>query len=539
MIKSTLLRSLLFLMTLIMAMSCQQEKKKRVLNFPKTDLSAADMIPRPLKLIATNGGFGLDQFTAIYTSETALGYSDVGNFLAEKIKEMTNLELPVNAIASDQQEGIIYINQSDSLELNAPEAYQLYITPDSVILNSNTAVGAFRGAQTLRQIISQESNDTLAAYPVWTIPTGKIIDGPNFEYRGSMLDVARHFFSVQDVKKYIDLLAYYKYNVLHLHLSDDQGWRIEIKSWPKLTEIGGSTEVGGESGGFYTQEDYKEIVAYAAKNHMMVVPEIDMPGHTNAASASYPILNGNGKKVTLYEGTHVGFSTFDTRKDTVYAFIDDVVREIAAITPGPYFHIGGDESHVTKKNDYIYFVEKVEKIVQKHGKRMIGWDEVATANIDSTSISQFWASKTNADLAIKKGMKVIMSPAKKAYLDMQYDTLSKHGLHWAAYIPVDTAYVWTPEEYEGIPIENILGIEAPLWSETISNIDELEYLAFPRAIGYSELSWTTKENRNWDSYKVRLANQAPYLDRMDVKYYPSPLIDWKKSKYSFKEIKKD
>ena len=241
----------------------------------------------------------------------------------------------------------------------------------------------------------------------------------------------------------------------------------------------------------------------------------------------------------MYEGTHVGFSTFDTRKDTVYAFIDDVVREISAITPGPYFHMGGDESHVTKKNDYIHFVNKVEKIIKKHGKRMIGWDEIVTADIDSEAVAQFWASKENADLAVKKGMKVILSPAKRAYLDMQYDSLSKHGLHWAAFVPVDSAYIWTPENYEGIPTENILGIEAPLWSETISNIDELEYLAFPRAIGHAELSWSTQENRNWDNYKVRLANQAPYLDRMDVKYYPSKLIDWKKSKYSYTEIKKD
>ena len=324
-----------------------------------------------------------------------------------------------------------------------------------------------------------------------------------------------------------------------MHLSDDQGWRIEIKSWPKLTEIGGSTEVGGEAGGFFTQEDYKEIVAYAAKHYMTIIPEIDMPGHTNAASVSYPFLNGNGKTPKLYEGTRVGFSTFDTGKDTVYAFIDDVVREISAITPGPYFHIGGDESHVTKKKDFIYFVEKVEKIVQKYDKIMIGWDEIASANIDSTSISQYWSNGKNAEKAIKKGMKVILSPAKKAYLDMQYDTLSKLGLHWAAYIPVDSAYVWTPEEYEGIPMENILGVEAPLWSETISNIDELEYLAFPRVIGYSELSWSIKENRDWENFKVRLANQAPYLDRMDVKYYASPLIDWKKSKYTYEEIKKD
>ncbi len=537
--KSYLIKSLLICATLVAFLSCEAEKKKRVLNLPKTDLAMENMIPMPMKVLATENGFALDEFTAIYTSENADGFPEVGKFLADKIKAKTDLDIPVNVEEVPGREGIIYINQSDSLELNAPEAYQLYVTPDSVILNSNTAAGAFRGIQTLRQIIPETSIDTLAEYKVWNIPTGKIIDNPVFEYRGSMLDVARHFFSVEDVKKYIDVLAYYKYNVLHLHLTDDQGWRIEIKSWPKLTEIGGSTEVGGEAGGFYTQEDYTEIVNYAADHHMIVVPEVDMPGHTNAASVSYPFLNGNGKKVELYEGTHVGFSTFDTRKDTVYAFIDDVVREISAITPGPYFHIGGDESHVTKSKDYVYFVEKVEKIVQKHGKRMIGWDEVATANIDSTSISQFWASKENADLAIAGNMKIIMSPAKKAYLDMEYDTLSKHGLHWAAYIPTDTAYIWTPEEYEGIPIKNILGIEAPLWSETISDIDELEYLAFPRAIGYSELSWSTLENRDWEKYKVRLANQAPFLDRMDVKYYPSPLIDWKKSKYTYKEIEKD
>ncbi|PKA97038.1 hexosaminidase [Flavobacteriaceae bacterium MAR_2009_75] len=537
--KSNLIKSLIICCGFVAFLSCEPEKKKRVLNLPKSDLAMENMIPMPKKVVATEKAFALDEFTAIYTSENADGFTQVGEFLSKKIKGKTDLDIPVNVEEIPGREGIIYINQSDSLELNAPEAYQLYITADSVILNSNTAEGAFRGVQTLRQIIPEVSLDTVAEYKVWPIPTGKITDNPVFEYRGSMLDVARHFFSVEDVKKYIDLLAYYKYNVLHLHLTDDQGWRIEIKSWPKLTEIGGSTEVGGESGGFFTQEEYTDIVNYASERFITIIPEFDMPGHTNAASVAYPFLNGNGKKVELYEGTHVGFSTFDTRKDTVYAFIDDVVREISAITPGPYFHIGGDESHVTKKKDYIYFVEKVEKIVQKYGKTMIGWDEIVTADVDSKSIAQFWSSKENADLAVEKGMKIIMSPAKKAYLDMQYDTLSKHGLHWAAFIPTDSAYIWTPEQYEGIPVENILGIEAPLWSETVSNIDEVEYLAFPRAIGYSELSWSTPENRDWESYKVRLANQAPFLDRMDVKYYPSPLIDWKKSKYTYKEIKKD
>ncbi|MGB5172084.1 MAG: family 20 glycosylhydrolase [Eudoraea sp.] len=536
--KSNLSKSFLILFLLIMAIGCQ-EKKTRQINFPTTDMASENLIPKPLKIIATNSAFGLDHTTSIFTSSTNKEFEKVGLFLSEKIKSKTNLRVSVNNSASAEVNGIIYINQSDSEELTSKEAYQLFITKDSVILNAKTAEGAFRGIQTIRQLIPEVSNDTLTDLPIWPIPTGKIMDSPNFEYRGSMLDVARHFFSVQDVKKYIDLLAYYKINALHLHLTDDQGWRIEIKSWPKLTEIGGSTEVGGEAGGFFTQEDYKELVAYAAERYMMIIPEVDMPGHTNAASVSYPILNGNGKTPKLYEGTQVGFSTFDARKDTVYSFIDDVVREISAISPSPYFHIGGDESHVTKKDDYIYFVKKVEKIVQKYGKQMIGWDEVAQADISSSSIAQFWDNTKNAQEAVKKGMKVLISPAKKAYLDMEYDTLSKHGLHWAAYIPVDTAYVWSPEKYAGIPRENILGVEAPLWSETISNIEELEYLAFPRVIGYSELSWTTEENRDWENYKVRLGNQAPYLDRMDVKYYPSPRIDWKKSKYSYKKISKD
>ncbi len=537
-IRSFMIRFFFVLLILVGVLSCMEEKKK--IHFPPTDLSAENMIPKPLKITPTNSAFGLDQFTAIYTSPNTAGYPEVASFLADKVQAKTGLKLSVNQTEAGTVDRIIYIAQADSTELEGPEAYQLYITKDSVILNSRTAEGAFRGIQTLQQIIPEVSNDTLAEHSIWPIPSGKILDNPNFEYRGSMLDVARHFFSVADVKRYIELLSYYKINVLHLHLSDDQGWRIEIKSWPKLTEVGGSTEVGGESGGFYTQEEYKEIVAYATAHYMTIVPEIDMPGHTNAASVSYPFLNGNGKTPKLYEGTQVGFSTFDTRKDTVYAFIDDVVREITALSPGPYFHMGGDESHVTRKNDYMYFVNRVEKIVRKYNKRMIGWDEVATADVDSSSIAQFWASEENANEAISKGMKVILSPAKKVYLDMQYDSLSKFGLHWAAYIPVDTAYVWTPEKYaRGIPRENILGVEAPLWSETISNMEELEYLAFPRVIGYSELSWSTQENRDWENYKVRLANQAPFLDRMNVKYYRSKLIDWKESKYSYKEIPKD
>jgi hexosaminidase len=512
-------------------MACQQKVEKEII-FPHTDLTQTNTIPKPLEVTATHSAFSLNKNTVIHTSKDGSDFENIGKFLSKRIKEKIDLDIAVNIEQTKISGNNIYIHQLKGKESTEnKEAYQLYISKDSVVLSASTAEGAFRGVQTLRQLIPIQSNDTLAAYKMWLISTGQITDRPNFEYRGFMLDVARHFFSVEEVKKQIDILAYYKINVLHLHLSDDQGWRIEIKSWPKLTEVGSISEVGGGKGGFYTQEDYKELVAYAAERYITIIPEIDMPGHTNAASVSYPELNGNGKRLKQYSGTKVGFSTFDANKEEVYKFIDDVVKEISAISPGSYFHIGGDESHVTKKKDYILFVNKVEKIVQKHGKQMIGWDEIIQASIDSTTIAQHWSNQENAIKAAKNGLKVILSPAKKAYLDMQYDKRSKYGLHWAAYIPVDTAYQWIPETHiKGIPKESILGIEAPLWSETISNNDELEYLAYPRVIGYAELGWSTKENLNWEDYKKRLASQQQFLDRMNIKYYPTKLIDWKNNK---------
>lgn len=520
-------RSLVLFAAIVCLAACQTEKKEIV--FPKTDLTTVPLLPKPVKTIATHSAFGLDSATTIYTSGTDPEFEKVGKFLSEKIKEKIGLDVAVNTSSEGKVERLIYINQSDSVDLETAESYQLYIKKDSIFLNAKTAAGAFRGVQTLRQLIPQQSNDTLTDHPLWLIPTGKIVDVPKFAYRGAMLDVARHFFTVEEVKKYLDVLAYYKYNALHLHLTDDQGWRIEIKSWPKLTEIGAATEVGGGEGGFYTQEDYKELVRYATERHITIIPEVDMPGHTNAASVSYPFLNGNGKAVKVYTGTKVGFSTFDARKDTVYSFLDDVIREISAITPGPYFHVGGDESHVTKKNDYIHFVEKVEKIVQKYGKKPIGWDEIAQASIDETTVVQFWSEPKNALKAAQNGSKIIMSPASKTYLDMKYDSISEFGLTWAGFIPVDVAYNWNPETFvEGLPKENIFGFEAPLWSETISNSAELEYLAFPRAIGYAELGWSSEEHRNWEDFRQRLAKQTPYLNEMEINYYPTKLVDWVK-----------
>ena len=402
------------------------------------------------------------------------------------------------------------------------------ITADHIKISSNSEHGLFNGIQTLRQILpSQIEKNTLQSIP-WLAPTGSIVDKPEFGYRGSMLDVSRHFFGVTDVKRVIDLISQYKINALHLHLSDDQeGWRIEIKSWPNLTKHGGSTQVGGGKGGFYTQEDYKDIVKYAASRFITIIPEIDMPGHTNAALSSYPELNCNGKAPDLYTGTEVGFSTLCTDKEIVYTFIDDVIRELSDMTPGPYIHIGGDESHVTELKDYIPFIERTAKIVNKYGKNVLGWDEIAHAKLPPNSVVHYWNVAENAKKGVDQNAKVLISPAKKTYLDMQYDSTTRLGLHWAAYIEVDSAYMWDPSELvEGITKENILGVESPLWSETVTKMDDIEYMVFPRLICHSEIGWTPKKYRKWDNFKVRLGHHKDRLDFQNIDYYPSKLIPW-------------
>jgi hexosaminidase len=315
--------------------------------------------------------------------------------------------------------------------------------------------------------------------------------------------------------------------MLHLHLTDDQGWRIEIKSWPKLTEIGGSTQVGGGEGGFYTQEQYKEIVQYAADRSITIVPEIDMPGHTNAALASYPELNCDGMARELYTGTKVGFSTLCIDKEITYQFVNDVIGELAEITPGPYIHIGGDESHVTPMEDYVPFIEKVQEIVNSHGKQMIGWDEIANARLDESTIVQYWNHPENALKAVEQDCQVLMSPAERCYLDMKYDSTTAKGLTWAGFIEMDRAYNWDPEKMvEGLGKPHILGIESPLWTETVTTMDDIEYMAFPRLIAHAEIGWSPPEKRGWEGFYKRMAHHGMLLDSMQVNYYRSPKIRW-------------
>jgi hexosaminidase len=501
--------------TLFVLLSCEKPAP--------TDLSKAALIPFPKEIFPTHERFCLQNGTVIHVWEEDM--MPLAKYLEQALEAATQLDIIVEIGDVVSGPGHIIVElMDDYANEEGPEFYELSIKKKKVHLMSKSPAGLFQGLQTLLQLLPTtpptEDNH-------WVIASGVITDAPLYDYRGAMLDVSRHFFGVEDVKRFIDLIALCKINYLHLHLADDQGWRIEIKSWPNLTTHGGSTQVDGGAGGYYTQEDYQEIVRYAESSYVTIVPEIDMPGHTNAALASYPELNCNGVSPDLYTGTEVGFSTLCTSKEIVYQFVEDVVREISAMTPGPYFHIGGDESHVTALEDYIPFIERVQDIVTKYDKQVIGWDEISHAKLRQDAVVQYWAKAENALRGVAQGNKVLLSPAHKVYLDMQYDSTTELGLHWAAYIELDSAYLWSPETLvPGIGKENILGIESPLWTETITKMDEIEYMVFPRLLAHAELSWSPAEVRNWPHFSDRLVRYAGHLKRLDVDYYASPVVKW-------------
>ena len=496
-----------------------------------SNLTEHNFIPKPTKVTSGGSSFRINDQSSIVVSDNITG---IGNYLKEKIQLASGISIPVETSSKDGKTSI-----SLSLDPIAKgvqnDGYVMDISESKLTILAITEAGLFNGVQTLNRLLPLAP---LAPGEILEIPTGSIIDNPNFGYRGSMLDVSRHFFSVADVKRYIDLISMYKMNVLHLHLSDDQGWRIEIKSWPNLTAHGSQSEVGGGEGGFYTQEEYKEIVAYAGSRYITIIPEIDLPGHTNAALSSYPELNCDGIAPAMRTDIEVGYSTLCVRKDITYKFVDDVIKELVAMTPGPYIHIGGDESHVTEHDDYVFFVNKVQDIVNKYGKQMIGWDEVANADLKSQNVAQHWAFKKQAQSAVAAGAKVIISPARKAYMDMKYDSTTVLGLKWANTIEVDTSYMWNPENIvPGIDMSSILGVEAPLWSETISNMDDIEYMAFPRLASYAELGWTNKSQRSWDDFKVRLGKEQSRYEAMDINFYKSPKVPWVKESMTVSKVK--
>ncbi|WP_442929392.1 beta-N-acetylhexosaminidase [Micromonospora sp. WMMC273] len=410
------------------------------------------------------------------------------------------------------------------------EGYRLDVTADGVRITAAGPAGLFHGAQTLRQLLPAPIENPAAVAARWAIPGGTIVDRPRFPYRGAMLDVARHFFPVEDVLRVIDHLARYKLNHLHLHLTDDQGWRIAVDSWPRLAEVGGTTAVGGGPGGWYTRDDYRRIVAYAARRHVTVVPEIDLPGHTNAALVAYPELAPGKVAPPPYTGTEVGFSFVDPADERTYAFVADVVGEVAALTPGPWLHLGGDEAFKVPADSYRAFVARAQRLVAATGKTVVGWHQLAPAEHVDGRVLQWWG--TNGDDpetadAVRRGARLILSPGNHAYLDMKYAPDTPIGHDWAGLIDVRRAYEWDPASHvRGVPAEAVLGVEAPLWTESVTTLAEVEFMLFPRLPAVAELGWSPRETHDWSGFRSRLAGQGPRWTTAGITFHQSPDIPW-------------
>ncbi|MGE5527939.1 MAG: beta-N-acetylhexosaminidase [Patescibacteria group bacterium] len=484
------------------------------------------VIPKPVSAAGTDGVFTLTASTSIRVSPANDEMLRLGRYLADRLNPATGYVIRVSPEASAPAPGDIILALSEDPSLGE-EGYRLAVAPEAVTLTAPRPAGIFWGIQTIRQLLPPAIEGGKVQSSPWTMPAGAIMDRPRFAWRGAMLDVARHFYGVREIERFLDLMAYYKLNRLHLHLTDDQGWRIMIESWPRLALRGGKTAVGGGRGGYYTQEQYAGIVAYARDRFITIVPEIDLPGHTNAALASYAELNCTGKAPPLYTGTRVGLSSLCLEKEITRRFVRDVLGEIAALTPGPYLHIGGDEAKATKEADYISFIGWVQEIVAAHGKQAIGWEEIAKGELAATSIVQHWRDKGLAVRAAARGARVIMSPASRVYLDMKYDPSTSLGLTWAGCIDVPDAYAWEPAAWTaGVSEANILGVEAPLWTETIRTMAELEYMAFPRLPGVAEIGWSQAAGRSWLEYRIRLGAHGPRLRALGINYHPSKKVPW-------------
>ncbi|WP_052433844.1 beta-N-acetylhexosaminidase [Streptacidiphilus melanogenes] len=482
------------------------------------------VVPAPVSETANGTTFTLPA-GATLTSDDA----GTGGYLAGILRASTGYALPLTVGATSP--GTIALSLSGAPATVGAEGYQLTVSRTGVLIQAQQAAGLFHGVQTLLQLLPGAVMSPTVQPGPWTVAGGTILDYPRFGYRGAMLDLARHFFTVAQVERYVDELALYKINYLHLHLSDDQGWRIAINSWPNLAVYGGSTEVGGGPGGYWTQADYSAVVAYAASRFMTVVPEIDMPGHTNAALASYAPLNCNGVAPSLYTGTNVGFSSLCVSLPLTYTFVDQVLGELAALTPGPYLHIGGDEASSTSASDYATFIGKVEQIVTAHGKSVMGWHNIADAGTPPAGAqAQFWDTTTSAPnlaAAAANGTKVVMSPANHAYLDMKYNHRTKLGQTWAGLIDVNTAYGWDPGNYlTGVTGSEVAGVEGPLWTETIVTSADIDYMAFPRLPALAELGWSPWSTHSQTAFDARLGAQGPRWKAMGVNYYHSTQISW-------------
>ena len=523
------------------------------------------IIPQPVHILKGTGHFTFPTEVLIHAPDSPELVKTI-SILSERLSLPTGNHVTF-ATSSNGATIKLLLNDSDDSQLGK-EGYTLSVTHTGIKIKANKPAGLFYGVQTLLQLLpSQIESKVLIKNINWVVPIVEIQDFPKLGWRGLMFDVARHFFTKDEVKQYIDAMSRYKYNVLHLHLTDDEGWRIEIKGYPKLTEIGAwNVKREGEFGdfipplaneprnygGFYTQEDIKELVRYAKDRFIEIMPEVDVPGHSLAAIASYPELSctpdavnykvRSGEKIMDWSGGAPPKALLDNTlcpaNELDYSFMDTVISQLATLFPFEYIHLGGDEAPINfwQKNEQIkalmaregikdikevqgYFTRRVEKIVESKGKKMMAWDEVLEGGVSPTTAVMSWRGmKYGIEAALNKH-EVVMSPTTYAYLDyMQSDVISEPRVY--ASLRLNKSYEFEPVP-EGVDPQYIKGGQANLWTEQVYTIRQAEYMTWPRAFAIAESVWSPKDKKNWPEFFSRVEEHFKRLDFSETKYSPA------------------
>lgn len=517
-------------------------------------MSVDTLIPKPVKLTPKVGVFTLTADTIIVASGAA---STIGHTLAQALAPATGYWL--NVTSSHSGANSIVIELAPDLACLGAEGYQLNVTPEVVTLRAPQPAGLFYGVQSLLQLLPPEIlREAQVDGVAWAIPCVQIEDYPSFGWRGAMLDVGRHFAPKAFVKKFIDLLALHKLNTFHWHLTEDQGWRIEIKQYPRLTEVGAwrkETLIGKPDrnspandkfdgkphGGFYTQDDVREIVAYARARYINVVPEIEMPGHAQAAIAAYPELGNTGRQLEVGTTWGIYENVYNVQESTVQ-FLQNVLAEVLALFPSPFIHIGGDEcpkaqwkaspqaqarmKELDLKDEeelQSYFVRRMDEFLTRQGRRLVGWDEILEGGLAPNATVMSWRGEQGGIAAARAGHDVVMAPNTSTYLDYyQSEDPSKEPLAIGGFIPLEKVYVYQPIPQELTPdeVRHVLGAQAQLWTEYMPTTKHVEYMAFPRLCALAEALWTPDAAKDYGDFTRRLQTHLMRLSILDVNYRP-------------------
>ena len=514
-------------------------------------MSNITVFPQPSQIDLAEGSFTLDVASAIISNAGKLG-----EMLATYLRPASGFALPVAALGDGAitfPVNAIVLRLDDAPALS-DEAYTLTVSPANVLLSASTAVGLIHAMQTLRQLLPpQILSSTKVADIEWEIPALSISDAPVFGWRGLHLDVGRHIFALDDIKQFIDLLAFYKYNTFHWHLTEDQGWRIEIKKYPRLTEVGAYRQEtvlpktrdqydGVPYGGFYTQDEIRAVVAYAAERGITVVPEIEMPGHAVAALTAYPELGCAGKDYQVRTSWGIAKDIYCAGKDDVFRFLQDVLTEVMELFPGEYIHIGGDEAPKKRwkscpacqariKEEGLadehelqsWFIRQIDNWLTAKGKRLIGWDEILEGGLASNATVMSWRGSRGGIEAANAGHDVIMTPNTYCYLDYyQSEDFDSEPPALSAYLPLHQVYqfIVVPQKIAADKRHHILGGQGNIWTEFIPTFDQLQYMAFPRAIAIADILWNHPEERDYDAFCARLEKHLACLDTLDINYRP-------------------